>query len=103
MYDTKYFGKEPKKVGEQHSKKFAPGSASPEYQQVGSKTSYPDKSTDSARSTHKSTHKYRSPWLNGGGSKQVSASYSNKTHAGFKSEGAKNTLMSPMSGKPKAK
>lgn len=103
MYDTKYYNKEPKKVGEQHAKKFAPDGAAPEYQQVGSKDRYPDKGKDSASNTHKSKHQYRNPYLNGGGSKQVSASYANKTHAGFKSEGAKNTLKAPMSGQPKAK
>lgn len=102
MYDTKYSGKTPKKVGEQHSKQFLSKSAQPEYQRVGSKDRYPDRKTDSATSTHKSSHKYRNPFLNGGGSKQVSATYPNRTHSNFGTEKGKNTLVSPTSRPPKA-
>ena len=103
MYDTKYSGKTPKKVGEQHAKKFAPDGAAPEYQRVGSKDRYPDRKLDSATSTHKSKHNYRKPWLNGGGNKQISVSYANRTHANFTTEKGKSTLISPTSRPPKAK
>lgn len=104
MYDTKYYGKEPKKVGEQQSKKYAPSSASPEYQQVGSSRTYGNKSAPSGpNSRHESKTTPRGPYLNGGGNKMVTASYSNKTHANFGTEGVKNTLVAPMSKPPKAR
>jgi hypothetical protein len=102
MYETKYSGKTPKKVGEQHGTKYAPDGAAPEYQQVGSKTSYPDKSgTHGPNKRHKNKETPRNPYLNGGGNKQVSASYASKTHANFGTEGARNTLISPTSRPPK--
>lgn len=103
MYETKYSNKTPKKVGEQHGKKYAPDGAAPEYQQVGSKDRYPDKANDSGSNTHKSRHNYRSPYLNGRGNRQVSAHYANRTHGAFTTEKGKNTLVSPTSRPPKAR
>lgn len=102
MYDTKYSGKTPKKVGEARGAKFAPDGAAPEYQQRGSSRKYGNSSA-SVISTHKSKHKLRNPFLNGGGNKQVSLNPSNSRHSSFKSEGARSTLISPTSRPPKAK
>lgn len=101
MFETKYSGKTPKKYGEQHGASFAPDRAAPEYQQVSSSDRYPNKSKDSGRGTHKSTHKNRNPWLNGGGMRQVSATYRKKIHSMFSSEKCRNTLISPTSRPPK--
>lgn len=102
MYET-YNKKGRRMVGEQTSAKFAPDGASPGYQQVGSKTSYPSKGHKGPNSRHTSREKVRSPFATAGGSKQVSASYPNKNHAAFPSEAAKNTLVNPTSRHPKAK
>ena len=103
MYETKYSGKTPKKVGEHQGTKYAPDGAQPEYQQVGSSIKYPDKSgTHGPNKRHKSKESPRGPYLNGGGNRQVSAHYANKAHAGFGTEGVRDTLVSPTSRPPKA-
>lgn len=102
MYET-YPKSGKRMLGEQQSAKFAPAKASPEYQQVGSSTSYPSKGHKGPTSRQRSHEKGRQPWINGGGNKQVSASYANKTHGSFKSEQVANKLVSPTSRPPKAK
>ena len=106
MYDTKYSGKSAKKLGEQESKTFVSGSSSvgTEYQQVGSSRKYGNRTGPMGpNKRHKNHLKPRGPFLNGGGNKQVSASYANRTHGGFGTEGARSTLVPPMSRPPKAK
>jgi hypothetical protein len=104
MYDTKYSGKTPKKIGEQHSTKFAPDGAAPGYQRTGSSRTYGNKTAPSGpNNRHKNKTTPRGPYLNGGGDKQVSARYANKTHANFGTEGARDTLVPPMSKAPKSR
>lgn len=63
-----------KEFGTEKSVSYAPDGASPEYQQVGSSTSYPKKAPKGAMSQY--DHKYKSAsFAKGGGMAQVSASY----------------------------
>jgi len=102
MFETKYSNfKTGKNIGEQHGAKFAPASAAPEYQQVGSSDRYPDHGHKGPMSRRTSRENMRAPFLNGGGNKQVSAHYAFKKHGAYPSEGAKNTLISPTSRPPK--
>lgn len=102
MFETKYSGYKTKRMlGEQKTVKYAPDSASPEYQQVGSSTSYkgsmslPDTRLQSVERTH-------APFAKGGSGSQVSCYYPDKAHAKFGAEKSKNTLKSPTSDNPKA-
>jgi len=100
MYET-YPKKGKSMLGEQTSAKFAPAKAAPEYQQVGSSDRYPAKGHKGPNTRRTSSERTRSPYLNGGGSKQVSATYPAKTHSQFGSEKVKNSLVSPTSRMPK--
>ncbi len=106
MYDTKYSNKTAKKVGEQQAKTYVSGSRSvpTEYNQVGSSRTYGNRTSPMGpNKRHKNHLKPRGPFLNGGGNKQVSASYANRTHGNFGTEGVSNKLVEPHSRPPKAK
>ena len=101
MYET-YPKKSNSSVGEQKPKTWLSGSASPEYQQVGSKVSYKG-SSHGPTSRNKSHEKTRAPFINGGGSAQVSLNPANKTHKNFPSESVSNKLVSHTSRPPQAR
>lgn len=90
-------------LGEQKATTFASasGSVGTEYQRKGSSDRYPASGHKGPNSRHTSREKMRSPYHTAGGSKQVSASYPDKKHQGFPSEGVQNKLVSPTSRPPK--
>jgi hypothetical protein len=102
MYETYPKGGK-RMLGEQTAKTFvsANGAVQPEYQQVGSKTSYPAKGHAGPNTRHKSSEQSRKPFLTAGGNKMVTASYPAKSHSAFGSEKAANKLKPPMSCQPK--
>lgn len=93
------YPKKSHKVGEQHDARFAPATASPEYNQVTSKAAYKAKGHAGPNTRHTSKESARAPYLNGSGTTPT-ASYGGSGHAKFGSEQTRNVIKSPTSDMP---
>ena len=91
-----------KKFKHEKGAKFAPDGAAPEYQQVGSKTSYPNKSSSSTSHEDAKT-RGGVKFAKAGGHSQVSLTPGNKNHQNNFETVLPSPSMTPMSNKPKAR